>query len=62
MKISVYGIIAAAALLAAGCAHQTAQGGSSGAALEGYSQGQASSDSESGIQDYRQVLSDPGPF
>jgi hypothetical protein len=62
MKISVYVIIAATALLAAGCAHQTAQGGSSGAALEGYSQGQASSGSESGIQDYREILSDPGAY
>ncbi len=63
MKISLYVVLGMAALLlAAGCAHQPAQGGASARAFEGYSQGQGSSVNDSALQDYRDILSDPGPF
>jgi hypothetical protein len=62
MKIRICSIAALALLVLAGCAHQPARGGSAGYGLEGYSQASDSNATASDLPDYRQVLSDPGPF
>ncbi len=60
MKIMI-GLLAALLLLVTGCAHPAAVGGSTGDNLEGYSTSYTQAP-DSPVQDYVQILSDPGPF
>lgn len=66
MKLAICIIAACCCVGLAGCAHSTAQGGGEAAALGGSSSDQAQSQDEgmTGLDnsDYRNVLSDPGPF
>ena len=62
MKISIYLLACAALLLAAGCAHTPGQGASSGSELGGVYQAQVHSERPSAIEDYPEILADPGPF
>ncbi len=55
-------LVSAVALVAAGCAHPSARGGGGESDLGGVTQAQSSGHSSSDIEDYRQVLADPGPF
>ncbi len=60
MKICIC-LLAAAVLVGAGCAHP-AVGGSQGDNLESYSSSYTQQGQEIAGRDYRQILSDPGPF
>lgn len=55
-------LVSAVVLVAAGCAHPPARGGGSESDFAGVSQAQGSGHGSSDIEDYRQVLADPGPF
>ncbi len=54
-------LFTAVVLVLAGCA-QAPRGGSSDPAFVGAAAAQSSGSGSSDIEDYRQVLSDPGPF
>ncbi len=62
MKIIRHFAAAALLLALSGCAHAPARGGSGPENMEGVAQIQNIGHDESGDQDYRQTLADPGPF
>ena len=64
MRMKAFLIILAGAvvLLAAGCAQPSPRGGSSDPGFAGDTEAQGSGHDSSEPQDYRQILSDPGPF
>ena len=62
MKITFACFSALLVLVLSGCAGAPTRGGSSSQALGGQVMGQGHAIGSSDIVDYRQVLSDPGPF
>ncbi len=62
MKAILMMLAAAVMLLAVGCAQPAARGGASEPAFAGATQAQGYGHDSSGLEDYRQILSDPGPF
>ncbi len=62
MKIIRSCLLATLLLTLAGCASAPSHGGSSAENMEGVAQMQNMGQDESGDQDYRQTLADPGPF